>query len=272
MAPAPFISPAELAAIPAEELVLLDVRHAYPAGGQPEAYAAGHLPGARYVELREELAGPKSPTGARNPLPAPAAIEASLRAWGVSAGSRVVVYADADAPSAGRAWWVLTWAGVPDVRILAGGWQAWAAEGRPLTTEAPPPAAPGDVVVTPGRLADIGADEAAALAAEGRLVDARGAEYFELDPERRATGHIPGAVSVPYDELFGEDGALRDADAIRARFAEAGIDLSRPVGIYCGGGVAAAFESAVLHGLGVDNALYVGSWSEWSADPARPRA
>ena len=117
MASAPFISPAELAAIAPGDLVLLDVRHGFPGGGQPDAYRAGHLPGARYVELRDELAGPKSPTGARNPLPEPAAIEASLRRWGVSDGKRVVVYADADAPSAGRAWWVLTWAGVRDVRI-----------------------------------------------------------------------------------------------------------------------------------------------------------
>ncbi|HWL02707.1 MAG TPA: rhodanese-like domain-containing protein [Microbacteriaceae bacterium] len=272
MASAPFVSPAELAAIDPDDLVLLDVRHAYPAGGQPDAYAAGHLPGARYVELKSELAGPKSESGARNPLPEPAAIEASLRAWGVADGKRVVVYADADAPSAGRAWWVLTWAGVPEVRILEGGWQAWVAEGRALTTETPAPAEPGDFVVRPGQLTDIGPDEAAELAAEGRLVDARGAEYFELDPENRATGHIPGAVSVPYDALFASDGSLLDADGVRARFADAGIDLSRPVGLYCGGGVAAAFEASVLAGLGVETALYVGSWSEWASDPVRPRA
>ena len=272
MASAPFITPAELAAIDPADLVLLDVRHAYPAGGQPGAYAEGHLPGARYVELRAELAGPRSASGARNPLPEPAAIEASLRGWGVAEGKRVVVYADADAPSAGRAWWVLTWAGVPDVRILAGGWQAWAASGRELTTEAPPPAEPGDFVVRAGALTDIGPDEAAALGAQGRLVDARGAEYFELDPEDRATGHIPGAVSIPYDRLFASDGSLLDPDSVRALFADAGIDLSRPVGLYCGGGVAAAFEASVLAGLGVETALYVGSWSEWASDPVRPRA
>lgn len=272
MASAPFITPSELAVIDPDRLVLLDVRHAYPAGGQPEAYAEGHIPGARYVELRAELAGPKSPTGARNPLPEPAAIEASLRGWGVTDASRVVVYADADAPSAGRAWWVLTWAGVEDVRILEGGWQAWVADGRSLTAGVSRPATPGDFVVRPGRLRDIGPDDAAALAAEGRLVDARGAEYFDLDPENRATGHIPGAVSVPYDEFFAADGSIRTAEELRARFAAAGIDLAQPVGIYCGGGVAAAFEASVLAGLGVETSLYVGSWSEWSSDPARPRA
>lgn len=272
MASAPFISPAELAAIAPETLVVLDIRHGYPAGGQPEAYADGHLPGARYVELRSALAGPRSPTGARNPLPAPDAIEASLRAWGVSDGTRVVVYADADAPSAGRAWWVLTWAGVADVRILEGGWQAWVANGGALTTEVPAPAEPGDFVVRAGRLPEIGPDEAAALAAEGRLIDARGAEYFELDLKKPATGHIPGAVSIPVEAFFAADGSPLDGDRVRALFADAGVDLSRPVGLYCGGGVAAAFESSVLHGLGIENSLYVGSWSEWAADPARPRA
>jgi len=272
MPPAPFISPAELAAIDAVDLVLLDVRHAYPAGGQPESYAQAHLPGARYVELRGQLAGPRSATGARNPLPDPAALQASLRAWGVSDGTKVVVYADSGAPAAGRAWWVLTWAGVPDVRILGGGWQAWAAEGRELTAEVPAPAEPGDFVVRPGGLAEIGPDEAAALAVEGRLVDARGAEYFELDPADPATGHIPGALSLPYDALLAADGSPLDAEEIRARFAGAGIDLSRPVGLYCGGGVAAAFEASLLAALGVRTALYVGSWSEWSADPDRPRA
>ena len=272
MPSAPFISPAELAAIDSSDLVLLDVRHAYPAGGQPEAYAQGHVPGARYVELRSELAGPRSDTGARNPLPTPAAIQASLRAWGVSTGTRVVVYADADAPSAGRAWWVLTWAGVPDVHILDGGWQAWAAEGRELTTEVPAPAEPGDFVVDAGQLRDIGPDEAAAFAAAGQLVDARGAEYFALDPAKPATGHIPGAVSVPYEALFAADGSLLDGDDVRARFTDAGIDLTRPIGLYCGGGVAAAFEASVLHGLGLQTSLYVGSWSEWASDPARPRA
>lgn len=272
MPTAPFISAAELAAIDPSDLVLLDVRHAYPAGGQPEAYAEGHIPRAHYVELRAELAGPKSPTGARNPLPDAAALEASLRAWGITDTSRVVVYADADAPSTGRAWWVLTWAGVQDVRILEGGWQAWVADGHALSAEATAPAEPGDFVVRPGQLRDIGPDDAAALAAEGRLVDARGAEYFELVADNRATGHIPGATNVPYDAFFAADGSVRSSEEIRALFVDAGIDLEQPVGIYCGGGVSAAFEASVLAGLGVETSLYVGSWSEWSSDPARPRA
>lgn len=272
MSSAPFISPAELASLATDDLVLLDVRHAYPAGGRSEAYGEGHLPGARYVELRTDLAGPKSATGARNPLPDPATLEASLRLWGVRADTTVVVYADAGAPSAGRAWWVLTWAGIPGVRILDGGWQAWVAEGYPLTSDIPADPAPGDIRVRPGALREIGPDEVARFADEGQLVDARGAEYFELDPDDRATGHIPGAVNIPYDAFFAADGRLDSPDRIRERFAASGVDLSAPVAVYCGGGVAAALEASVLSGLGVATSLYVGSWSEWSSDPGRPRA
>ncbi len=271
MPAAPFIGLDDLDAIPPERLVLLDVRHFYGSESQAARFAASHIPRSQFVELRTDLAGPRGPETGRNPLPEPAAIERSLRAWGVRADSQVVVVADAGAPAVGRAWWVLTWAGVPGVRILDGGIQAWTAAGRPLVAEVVEPV-PGDFVVTPGALVEIGPEESVAFAAAGQLVDARPAKDFVLDPADELTGHIPGAVSLPYSELVDADGRLRDGGELRALLAARGVDADAPIGLYCGGGVAAAFEAAALGGLGLDTSLYVGSWTQWITDPERPRA
>jgi thiosulfate/3-mercaptopyruvate sulfurtransferase len=148
------------------------------------------------------------------------------------------------------------------VRLLDGGYQAWIAAGQPVSTAEPEPE-PGDVVLSPGHLPVLDADEAAALAARGQLYDARGQGQF-------AAGRIPGAVAAPTTESLTAGGLLRDEPALRDRFAALGIDGSKPVGVYCGGGVAGAHELAVLASLGLPAALFVGSFSAWSADPARP--
>ena len=176
----------------------------------------------------------------------------------------MVVYDTVAGTKAGRAYWVLRWAGLADVRILDGGLDAWITAGLPVTTAASAPS-PGSVTLTAGHLRELTADEAAEYAAAGRLFDARGADAY-------AAGHIPGAVSAPTRDNLDADGLLLDADTLRRRFADLGVDGSQPVGLYCGGGVAAAHEAAVLHTLGIDAALFVGSFSAWSADPSRPVA
>lgn len=254
---------------------VLDVR--WRLGGPPgrEDYAAGHLPGAAFLDLDTDLSGPPGP-GGRHPLPDPAVLQRALRLAGVRAGHPVVVYDGGDGQAAARAWWILRWAGHPTVRVLDGGYPAWVAAGRPVTSDpfTPPP---GDISVRPGGLPVLDADAAAALAAapDGVLIDARVAPRYrgETEPVDPVAGHIPGAINLPTGEHLDVDGRLRAADVLRARFAEAGVGDAARVGAYCGSGVSAAHTVLALHLAGrPDAALYVGSWSDWVRDPARPVA
>lgn len=265
-----FISAMALASLPQDRLVLLDVRHLVGTPSRLPDYQAGHIPGAVFVELRESLAGAGSSSLGRNPLPDPERLQADLRAWGVDDDSTVVVYADAGMPSVGRAWWVLTWAGLADVRILDGGLEAWVAAGGALTTEAPAPR-PGSVTVRTGALQEASIDEVPAIAERGALVDARTARDHAGDPADPRTGHIPGAASVPYRALLAEDGTV-DLDRARAAFDALDVAADEPLTFTCGGGVAAALAAAVAHELGRPARLHVGSWSQWASDPDRPRA
>ncbi|MEV4478598.1 sulfurtransferase [Micromonospora coxensis] len=257
-----------------EPPTLLDVRWRLAGPPGRDDYAAGHLPGAVFVDLDTALCGPPGAAG-RHPLPDPAALEAALRAAGVRAGHPVVVYDGGDGMAAARAWWTLRWVGHRQVRLLHGGWPAWLAAGLPTSTEVPTPA-PGDVTVRPGALPVLDTAAAAALAAadEGVLLDVRAAPRYrgETEPIDPVAGHVPGAVNLPAPQYV-TDGRFPSADALRERFAAAGVTGDAPVGAYCGSGVTAAQAVLALHLAGrPDAALYVGSWSEWVADPARPVA
>ena len=261
--------------------VLLDVR--WRLGGPPgiESYRRGHLPGAVFADLDRDLAGPPGPAG-RHPLPDPAAFQAAMRAAGVSQDRPVVVYDDGDATIAARGWWTLRYFGHEDVRVLDGGYRAWAgAAPRSLevTTTEPAPA-PGDFIAKPGRLPVLDAAGAQAAARTGLLLDARAGERYrgETEPADPVAGHIPGAVSAPTIGNVNPDGTFRDAAELTARFAALGAVAGHgaqggaPVGAYCGSGVTAAHEVLALTLAGIPAALYVGSWSNWIADPARPVA
>ena len=253
--------------------VLLDVRWALGDPHGREHHRAAHLPGAVYVDLDRELAGPPSPQDGRHPLPAPAALQAAARRWGVRASSRVVAYDAAGGLAAARAWWLLRWGGHDDVRLLDGGLAAWQAAGLPVESGDVVPTA-GDVVLAGGALPVLDADGAAALATSGVLLDARAAERYrgEVEPIDPRAGHLPGAVSAPTTGNLAADGRFLTAEALRERFAALGADGTRPVGAYCGSGVTAAHELAALAIAGVDGVLYPGSWSQWSSDPSRPAA
>ncbi|MEU4771958.1 sulfurtransferase [Micromonospora sp. NPDC023644] len=258
----------------ADPPTLLDVRWRLAGPPGRDDYATGHLPGAVFVDLDTALCGPPGPAG-RHPLPDPAALQAALRAAGVRAGRPVVVYDGGDGMAAARAWWTLRWAGHRPVRLLHGGFPAWLAAGLPTSTAAPDPQ-PGDVEVRPGALPVLDAGEAARLAAagEGVLLDVRAAPRYrgETEPIDPVAGHVPGAVNLPAGEYVAE-GRFPAAEALRERFAAAGVGDDRPVGAYCGSGVTAAQAVFALHLAGrPDAALYVGSWSNWVADPARPVA
>ncbi|MBD3932676.1 sulfurtransferase [Streptomyces chumphonensis] len=254
---------------PAAGPVLLDVR--YEMGGPTgrSVYEAGHLPGAVYVDLETELAAPPGP-GGRHPLPDLDVFGAAMRRAGVTAARPVVVYDGGQGWAAARAWWLLRYTGHGDVRVLDGGFAAW---DGPVTTE-PPEVKPGDFLPEPGGMPLLDADGAAALARRGVLLDARAAERYrgEVEPIDPVAGHIPGALSAPTTHNVAPDGRLRPAAELRERFAALGAHRDAEVGVYCGSGVSAAQQVLALQEAGVSAALYVGSWSQWCADPARPVA
>ncbi|UUN29620.1 sulfurtransferase [Streptomyces sp. FIT100] len=276
----PIITATELASESAGRRppVLLDVRWqlslakaagAAPFDGRAE-YEAGHIPGAVYVDLDTELAGPPGP-GGRHPLPDMAVFGAAMRRAGVSCSVPVVVHDGGQGWAAARAWWLLRWAGHPDVRVLDGGLAAW---DGPLTTEIPAPQ-PGDFTPEPGGLPLLDADGAAALARSGLLLDARAAERYrgDVEPIDRVGGHIPGAVSAPTtDNVAPGATTFLPAEELAERFKHLGAVDASEVGVYCGSGVSGAHEVLALAVAGVPAALYAGSWSEWSSDPARPVA
>jgi thiosulfate/3-mercaptopyruvate sulfurtransferase len=254
--------------------VVLDVRWRLLGPPPAELYAAGHLPGAVLVDLDTDLAAPVgSGERGRHPLPDPGELQATFRRCGIRTGSAVVAYDDGDGSSAARAWWLLRWAGHRDVRVLDGGFAAWAARGLPVTTDVPEPAY-GDIVVRPGGMPVLDAAGAAEVAAHGVLLDARAAERYrgEVEPVDRVAGHVPGARSAPLGDNLGPDGRFRAPDELARRFAALGVRPGSQVGAYCGSGVTAAQEVLSLELAGIPAALYAGSWSEWIADPDRPVA
>ena len=256
---------------------LLDVRWqlstAKAAGAPPfdgrAEYAAGHIPGAVFIDLDADLAGPAGAAG-RHPLPDPEHFGAAMRAAGVSADRPVVVYDGGQGWAAARAWWLLRWTGHPEVRVLDGGLAAWTGT---LSPELPAPA-PGTFAPAPGAVPLLDADGAAALARTGLLLDARAGERYrgEVEPIDPVGGHIPGARSAPTTENVAADGRFLPAAELADRFKALGASDAPEVGVYCGSGVSGAHEVLALAVAGIPAALYVGSWSEWSHDSSRPVA
>lgn len=275
----PMMSAERLAALPATEVVVLDVR--WRLGGPPGRadYDVAHIPGAVFVDLDTELADPPGP-GGRHPLPDPARLQTVLRRAGVRSDVMVVAYDDGNGAVAARAWWLLRWAGMAAdrVAVLDGGWAGWVAEGRPTSAEPAQPAT-GDVAVRPGAMPVLDADAAAEIARSGVLLDARAAPRYrgETEPVDSQAGHIPGARNLPATEIAGSDGRTRTPAELVQRFAERGATGDTPVAAYCGSGVNAAALVLAAEHAGVRPpehpvALYPGSWSQWSSDPSRPVA
>jgi thiosulfate/3-mercaptopyruvate sulfurtransferase len=257
--------------------VILDVRWRLAGPPARDDYAAGHLPGAVFVDLDAELAGPPG-AGGRHPLPEPADLQRALRAAGVRAGQPVVAYDDVDGSTAARAWWLLRWAGHTEVAVLDGGYAAWVRDGRPVSTEDPKPE-PGDIEVRPGHMPVLDAAAAGRLGQDGVLLDARAPERFrgDVEPVDPRAGHVPGARNAPFAGHLGEDGHWRSPAELAERFAGVGAEPGGEVGAYCGSGVTATSVVLALEVAGVTSAsapagLYAGSWSHWCVDSERPVA
>ncbi|TLS47598.1 sulfurtransferase [Streptomyces montanus] len=254
--------------------VVLDVRWRLGDPHGREHYLKEHIPGALYVDLDTELAAPATPEGGRHPLPDPASLQAAARRWGLSAGRAVVVHDDNGNTAAARAWWLLRWAGVEQVLLLDGALDAWRAAGLPTESGEPEAPASGDIVLAPGQLPVLDADATAEVARTGVLLDARAAERYrgENEPVDPRAGHIPGALSAPTGDHLAADGTFRPAEDLALTFTALGADDATEVGVYCGSGVTATHTIAALAHAGIPAALYPGSWSAWSTDPARPAA
>jgi thiosulfate/3-mercaptopyruvate sulfurtransferase len=268
----PLISVAELREA-LGSVTVLDVR--YRTGGPPgpAEFAAGHVPGASYVDLDADLAAPPG-AGGRHPLPAADHFERAMRRVGVSGSRPVVVYDDWAAQAAGRAWWLLRFHGHPDVRVLDGGWSVWRREGGPVEA-GNTRAAEGDFTARPGQLPMVGPDQVLDVPV---LVDARAAERYrgQTEPIDPVAGHIPGAVNVPTARNLGADGRFRPVEELRETYALVGATpeagAAGGVAAYCGSGVTAVHDIIAMEIAGVRAALYPGSWSGWITDPGRPVA
>lgn len=237
------------------------------------AFAEAHLPGATFADLLDDLSGPIVPgqTG-RHPLPPVATFAAKVRGWGIGAASQVVVYDDAGGAFAARLWWMLRWLGHDAVAVLDGGFQAWVAEGRPVS-DAVAQIAPGTFTPQPRpHLLSTARELEVPQSVARKLFDARAPERFrgDVEPIDPVAGHIPGAVNLPFAENL-KDGRFRTPAELRERFAAAldGTSAEEAV-VYCGSGVTACHDVLAFAHAGLPlPRLYAGSWSEWITDPTR---
>jgi thiosulfate/3-mercaptopyruvate sulfurtransferase len=237
-----------------------------------DAYLDAHIPGAQYAHLDDDLSGPPLTDAGRHPLPSAEALNALFSRLGIGAGSQVVVYDQRDGMVAARVWWMLRYMGHEAVAVLDGGWKAWRAAGYATASDVESRAASafhgeprGDWLVTLEQ-----------VPSAARLVDARDPRRYrgEHEPLDPVAGHIPGAVNHFYADNLDADGRLLPAGELAGRLAEtlAGISADEAV-YYCGSGVTACHDLlAACHAGLPAGRLYVGSWSEWCADPGRPVA
>ena len=238
------------------------------------AFRAGHLPGARYADLEDDLSAAPTATSGRHPLPDPAAFVARLRAWDVNDDSQVVAYDAGNGMFAARLWWMLRWLGHESVAVLDGGLQRWGQLGLPIVTEVPPPGA-GNIVGRPRPDLVVNADVVAAAAADPRrrVLDARAPERYrgEVEPIDAVGGHVPGARCHPLSANLGPDGRLLPPAELQRRLLASleGTAAEHAIAM-CGSGVTACHLLLAMEHAGLPGArLYPGSWSEWSRDPAR---
>jgi thiosulfate/3-mercaptopyruvate sulfurtransferase len=264
------ITAAELAGLieGGDPITLLDVRWRLDEPDGRAAYLQGHLPGAVYVSLEDELSDHTITGRGRHPLPSGRDLQAAARRWGIQQDQLVVVYDDWNRAGSARAWWVLTAAGLANVRILDGGLSAWRSSGGGLDT-GPVTPQPGNVTVLHN---DLYAGSRPTLTAQQYgtviLLDARAPERFrgDVEPVDPVAGHIPGAKNLPSTAVLADDGMFLD-DAALGRLLDR---YGAGVGAYCGSGVSATVTVAALAALGREAALFPGSWSEWCSDPIRP--
>jgi thiosulfate/3-mercaptopyruvate sulfurtransferase len=235
-------------------------------------YAAEHIPGAVFFDI-DEIKDEAAPLP--HMLPSPEKFASRVRKLGLGDGSRIVIYDRHGMRSAPRVWWTFRIMGHRDVAVLDGGLPKWKAEGRPLDDR---PVYPEERHFSARFDRTKVRDKTQVLknleTSREQVVDARALGRFdgsapEIWPGRRA-GHIPGSLNLPFTELLDpDDGTLRPEPELRRRFAEAGIDLGKPVTTSCGSGITACVLALGLAVVGHrDVAVYDGSWAEWGLPDA----
>ena len=254
---------------------LFDCRHdlGKPQLGEQQ-YGEAHIPGALFAHLDRDLSAPKTGTNGRHPLPDPGAFIAWLGQQGLTPGDQVVSYDGASGAMAARLWWMLRWVGHEAVAVLDGGLAKWLQEGRPTTREVPRFAHTSYPVRPPAaRAVDVNALES--RTEELLLLDARAPARFrgEQEPIDPIAGRIPGAKNRFSNDNLGTQGIFKKPQLLRDEFrAVLGDRAPEEVVSYCGSGVAACHNLLAMELAGLRGGkLYAGSWSEWIADPARPR-
>ena len=246
------------------------------------AWQQGHIPGAVYAHLDQDLSGVKTGRNGRHPLPESEAFARTLQRWGVQTDTLVVAYDDAGGMFAARLWWMLKhWWGHAHVVVLDGGWQAWQQAQGPVESatgaEHSPPTAAEPLLRSAAACEPVTcADVLASVQAGGsmQLIDARAADRFQgqnetLDP---VGGHIPGALNRFFKQNLNESGCFKPADTLREEFTALLGGLGADSVVHqCGSGVTACHNLLAMELAGLPGSrLYAGSWSEWCADPARP--
>lgn len=238
-------------------------------------YAQGHIPGAHYLHLDDDLSSPITPDSGRHPLPDVEKLAATLRALGLRNNTQVVVYDDNGGAMAGRLWWLLRWMGHQAVAVLDGGWQAWQQQQGTLSPDPPKILAEGNFQPQLQSGFTVTALDLRQANSPWQLVDARAAERFrgEMEPIDPIAGHIPGALNRPLTDNL-QNGYFKSAGQLRAEWEQVlqGCNLAQIVHM-CGSGVTACHNQLAMEVAGLSGTrLYPGSWSEWIRDPQRPIA
>jgi thiosulfate/3-mercaptopyruvate sulfurtransferase len=255
--------------------VVLDVRFRMNGSTGRQEFERAHIPGASYVDMDTELATIRPDgVGGRHPMPTVETFTAAMRFAGVTMSRQVVAYDDWDSLPASRVWWMLRHVGFLNVRVLDGGIAAWTGAGQPTESGAGGSGV-GDFAASSTGLGHLlNATEAGTYAGRHLLLDARSADRFRGENETidAVAGHIPGAVSAPALDNVHPNGRFLSAEELAGRFRELGATDAKPVGTYCGSGVQATHLALALSvaGLTDEADVYIGSWSDWITDPARP--
>ncbi len=243
-----------------ESIIIVDCRYNLmdKAYGR-EAYNAGHIPGAHFLDMERKLTGSVGKHGGRHPLPEMDEFQESMNSIGLSPVYTVIAYDD-DGSGASRLWWLLKYYGHPGVMILDGGFQEWKDSGLPVTRNVPEQKKGDFRARITGQIL-VNRDDLMKLPHGTKIIDVRDRERYLgiTEPIDRIAGHIPGAINIPYKDIIEKPGKFRNRQELEKIFSGSGKE---PV-VYCGSGITSCVNFVALESIGRHPKLYAGSWSDW---------